>query len=128
MSYCVADVTSEQDNDRMIATAAERYGGVDVLLANAGTEGDVLPITDYDPDRFDALMAVNVKGPWLGIRSSIPEMAKRGGGSIIITSSVAGLQGTPGIVPYGTSKHAVVGLARGAAKELAEQNIRVNTG
>lgn len=127
VSYCVADVTSEQDNDRMIATAAERYGGVDVLLANAGTEGDVLPITDYDPDRFDALMAVNVKGPWLGIRSSIPEMAKRGGGSIIITSSVAGLQGTPGIVPYGTSKHAVVGLARGAAKELAEQNIRVNT-
>jgi len=127
VSYCVADVTREQDNDRMIATASERYGGVDILLANAGTEGDVLPITDYDPDRFDALMAVNVKGPWLGIRSSIPEMVKRGGGSIVVTSSVAGLQGTPGIVPYGTSKHAVIGLARGAAKELAEQNIRVNT-
>lgn len=127
VSYCVADVTSEDDNNRMIATASERYGGVDVLLANAGTEGDVLPITEYDPQRFDALMALNVKGPWLGIRSSIPEMAKRGGGSVIITSSVAGLQGTPGIVPYGTSKHAVIGLARGAAKELAQQNIRVNT-
>jgi len=127
VSYCVADVTQEADNDRMIATASERYGGVDVLLANAGTEGDVLPITEYDPSRFDALMAVNVKGPWLGIRSSIPAMAKRGGGSIVITSSVAGLQGTPGIVPYGTSKHAVIGLARGAAKELAGQNIRVNT-
>ena len=127
VSYCVADVTSEEDNDAMIATASERYGGVDILLANAGTEGDVLPITDYDPERFDQLMAVNVKGPWLGIRSSIPAMVKRGGGSIVVTSSVAGLQGTPGIVPYGTSKHAVIGLARGAAKELAAQNIRVNT-
>lgn len=127
VSYCVGDVTSEADNERMIEVATERYGGVDVLLANAGTEGDVLPITQYSPDRFDALMAVNVKGPWLGIRASIPAMAKRGGGSIVVTSSVAGLQGTPGIVPYGTSKHAVIGLARGAAKELAPQNIRVNT-
>lgn len=127
VSYCVADVTSEADNERMIETATERYGGVDVFLANAGTEGDVLPITEYSPDRFDALMAVNVKGPWLGIRASVPAMAKRGGGSIVVTSSVAGLQGTPGIVPYGTSKHAVIGLARGAAKELAAQNIRVNT-
>jgi len=127
VSYCVADVTQEADNVRMIETASERYGGVDVLLANAGTEGDVLPITEYDPERFDQLMSVNVKGPWLGIRASIPAMAKRGGGSIVITSSVAGLQGTPGIVPYGTSKHAVIGLARGAAKELAAQNIRVNT-
>ena len=127
VSYCVGDVTKESDNVRMMETASERYGGVDVLLANAGTEGDVLPITDYDPDRFDQLMSVNVKGPWLGIRASIPEMVKRGGGSIVITSSVAGLQGTPGIVPYGTSKHAVIGLARGAAKELAAQNIRVNT-
>ena len=127
VSYCVGDVTSEADNVRMIETASERYGGVDILLANAGTEGDVLPITEYDPERFDQLMSVNVKGPWLGIRASIPAMEKRGGGSIVITSSVAGLQGTPGIVPYGTSKHAVIGLARGAAKELAVQNIRVNT-
>ena len=119
VSYCVADVTSEDDNNRMIATASERYGGVDVLLANAGTEGDVLPITEYDPERFDALMTLNVKGPWLGIRSSIPEMAKRGGGSVIITSSVAGLEGTPGIVPYGTSKHAVIGLARDIAASNA---------
>ncbi len=127
LSYCVGDVTSLEDNERMIAVAVERYGGVDVLLANAGIEGDVKSIIDYDPDKFDRLMSINVKGPWLGIRASIPAMAKRGGGSIVITSSVAGLQGTPNIVPYGTSKHAVIGLARGAAKELAAQNIRVNT-
>jgi NAD(P)-dependent dehydrogenase (short-subunit alcohol dehydrogenase family) len=127
VSYCVGDVTLLEDNERMIAIATERYGGVDVLLANAGIEGDVKPIVEYDPDKFDRLMSINVKGPWLGIRASIPAMAKRGGGSIVITSSVAGLEGTPNIVPYGTSKHAVIGLARGAAKELAAQNIRVNT-
>lgn len=127
VSYCVGDVTQPKDNEQMIALAEERYGGVDILLANAGVEGDVKPITEYDIDRFDQVMGVNVRGPWLGLQASIPAMVKRGGGSVVITSSVAGLEGTPGIVPYGVSKHAVIGLARGAAKELADRNIRVNT-
>lgn len=127
VSYCVGDVTQPKDNEQMIALAAERYGGVDILLANAGIEGDVAPITDYSVDRFDQVLGVNVRGPWLGLQASIPAMVKRGGGSVIITSSVAGLEGTPGIVPYGVSKHAVIGLAKGAAKELADRNIRVNT-
>lgn len=127
VSYCVGDVTQPKDNEQMIEVASERYGGVDILLANAGIEGAVAPITDYDIDRFDQVMGVNIRGPWLGLQASIPAMVKRGGGSVVITSSVAGLEGTPGIVPYGVSKHAVIGLARGAAKELADRNIRVNT-
>ena len=127
VSYCVADVTDEADNDRMVAEAVSRYGGLDILLANAGIEGDVAPITEYDPERFDRLMSINVRGPWLGIRAAVSAMEARGGGSVVITSSVAGLQGTPNIIPYGTSKHAVIGLARGAAKELAPKGIRVNT-
>lgn len=127
VSYCLADVTQADDNLKMIATAEERYGGVDAFLANAGTEGVIKPLLDYGEDAFDALMAVNVKGPFLGLKASAPALQKRGGGSIIITSSVAGVGGTPGIAPYSASKHAVIGLAKSAARELAPMNIRVNT-
>lgn len=127
VSYCVADVSKAADNDTMIATATERYGGVDILLANAGIEGDVASILDYDESRFDQVMAVNVKGPFLGLKSAIPAIEKRGGGSIVITSSVAGLKGAPNFAPYVTSKHAVIGLMKSAALECAAKNIRVNT-
>lgn len=127
VSYLAADVTSADDNAAMFATATERFGGVDVLLANAGIEGDVMPITEYDEDRFDQVMGVNVKGVFLGLKHGIPALAARGGGSIVITSSVAGLQGAAGVAPYVTSKHAVVGLMRSAAREAAAANIRVNT-
>ncbi|MGE0622769.1 MAG: SDR family NAD(P)-dependent oxidoreductase [Pseudomonadales bacterium] len=126
-SYFVADVTKAADNDAMVATAEERYGGVDGLLANAGIEGDVQSIADYDEARFDQVMAINVKGPFLGIKSATPAMQKRGGGSVVITSSVAGLMGTANLSAYTTSKHAVIGLMRSAAKELAPLGIRVNT-
>lgn len=127
VSYFVGDVTSAADNDAMVACAEERYGGVDGLLANAGIEGDVVPISEYDEARFDQVMAINVKGPFLGIKSVTPAMHKRGGGSVVITSSIAGLTGSPNIAAYSTSKHAVIGLMRSAAKELAAQGIRVNT-
>ena len=126
-TYFVADVTSESDNKAMINVAVRRYGGLDCLVANAGTEGDVTPITDYDEKRFDHVLAVNVKGPFLGMKAAIPELEKRGGGSIIITSSVAGLQGAPMFSAYNASKHAAIGLMKSAAKECAEKKIRVNT-
>ena len=127
VSYFVGDVTKAADNDAMVACAEERYGGVDGLLANAGIEGDVVSIADYDEDRFDQVMAINVKGPFLGLKSVAPAMEKRGGGSVVITSSVAGLMGTANLSAYTTSKHAVIGLMRSAAKELAPMKIRVNT-
>lgn len=127
VSYFVGNVTSHEDNQAMIATAEERYGGVDVFLANAGIEGDVTSIVDYDESRFDQVMAVNVKGPFLGLKASIPALQKRGGGSIIITSSIMGVTGGAGVAPYTTSKHAVIGMMKSAAKECAAMNIRVNT-
>jgi len=127
VSYFVADVTSAADNDAMIATATERYGGVDIFLANAGIEGDMMSIVDYDESRFDQVLAINVKGPFLGLKSAIPALQKRGGGSIVITSSVAGVSGAANMSAYSTSKHAVIGLMRGAAREGAPMNIRVNT-
>jgi NAD(P)-dependent dehydrogenase (short-subunit alcohol dehydrogenase family) len=127
VSYFTGDVTRPEDNAAMVACAEERYGGVDVLLANAGIEGDVMPLLEYDVARFEQVMSVNVKGPFLGLQAAVPAMVKRGGGSIVITSSVAGVQGAAGIAPYATSKHAVIGLMRSAAKEFAPLGIRVNT-
>jgi len=127
VSSFVADVTSAADNAAMVACAEERYGGLDIFLANAGIEGDVAPLIDYDEARFDQVMNVNVKGVFLGLQSAIPALHRRGGGSIVITSSIAGVRGAPGIAAYSTSKHAVIGLMRSAAKECAPLNIRVNT-
>ncbi len=127
VSHHVADVTRAEDNQAMIRCATERYGGVDVFLANAGIEGEVKPIVEYDEARFDQVLAVNVKGVFLGLKAAIPAMQARGGGSVVITSSVAGVRGSPGICAYVTSKHAVIGLMRTAARECAPMNIRVNT-
>ena len=127
VATCVADVTKPDDNARMVADCIERFGGVDVFLANAGIEGRVKPITDCDVEIFDRVIAVNVRGVWLGLKHVIPAMQKRGGGSIVITSSVAGVGGAAGVAPYVTSKHAVIGLMRSAALECAPSKIRVNT-
>jgi NAD(P)-dependent dehydrogenase (short-subunit alcohol dehydrogenase family) len=85
------------------------------------------PIPDYPIDVFDQVMAVNVRAVWLGLRCVIPVMRSRGGGSIIITSSTAGIRGSVGLSAYTTSKHAVIGLMRSAALECAPLGIRVNT-
>ncbi len=126
-SYVAADTTDPEQVQRYVQTAVERYGGVDILLANAGIEGRVLPIPEYPLDVFDRVLAVNVRGVWLGLKYAIPAMQQRGGGSIVITSSTAGLRGTAGTSAYTTSKHAVIGLMRSAALECAPLNIRVNT-
>ena len=89
-SYTVADVTQPEQAQAYINAAVDRWGGIDVLLANAGIEGTLSPITDYPIDVFDRVMAVNVRGVWLGIKYVVPVMSGRGGGSIVITSSTAG--------------------------------------
>jgi NAD(P)-dependent dehydrogenase (short-subunit alcohol dehydrogenase family) len=126
-SYVVADTTQPDQVQRFVDTAVERYGGIDVFLANAGIEGRVLPIPEYPVDVFDQVIAVNVRGVWLGLKSVIPVMQQRGGGSIVITSSTAGIRGTAGTSAYTTSKHAVIGMMRSAALECAPLGIRVNT-
>jgi len=126
-SHVVADVTRPEDVERYLQTAVARFGGVDVLVLNAGIEGVVKPITEYPIEVFDKVMAVNVRGVWLGLKYGMAEIGKRGGGSIIITSSIAGLRGSPNVSPYVTSKHAVVGMMRSAALEGAPLGIRVNT-
>ena len=127
VSCFAADVTKACDNDAMIAEATRRFGGVDIFLANAGIEGEVAPITEFDEAVFDQVLAVNVKGVFLGLKTAIPAIKMRGGGSIIITSSVAGIRGSASVAAYSASKHAVIGLMKSAAREVAAYNIRVNT-
>jgi len=121
------DVSSSEDNRRAVEAAKEHFGGLDILFANAGVEGTISPITEYPEDNWDLVQNVNVKGVWFGIKHAFPALAERGGGSVIITSSVAGLQGNAQMVAYTTSKHAVIGLMRTAALEGAEHGIRVNS-
>jgi NAD(P)-dependent dehydrogenase (short-subunit alcohol dehydrogenase family) len=124
----VADVTTPEDTRRYVQAAVDRHGGIDILLANAGIEGDIKPLAEYPLATFDRVLAVNVRGVFLALQHAIPVMAGRGGGSIVITSSILGLKGAgAGLSAYSASKHAVVGLMRAAALECAPCNIRVNT-
>jgi len=126
-SYVVADVTQPEQVQSYVNAAVERWGGVDIFLANAGIEGALSPIPDYPIDIFDQVMAVNVRGVWLGLKYVVPVMRERGGGSIVITSSTAGIGGSALMSAYVTSKHAVIGMMRTAALECAPLGIRVNT-
>ena len=125
--FVCADVTSDDDTQRYVKTAVERYGRIDIYLANAGIEGNIKPITEYPIEVFDRVIAVNVRGVSLGLKHVIPVMAKGGGGSIVITSSTSGIHGYAGVSAYVTSKHAVIGMMRTAALECAPLKIRVNT-
>ena len=122
----VADVSSAEDAARYVAEAEAHYGGVDVLFNNAGIEGTVASVEEYPEAVFDKVVAVNIKGVYLGMQSVIGAMRRRGGGAIVNAASGAGLRGTPTLLAYGASKHAVVGMTRTAGCELAAHNIRVN--
>ena len=121
-----ADVTDEGATKLYMAEAVARFGGIDGALLNAGIEGDVAPIVDYAPEMFDRVIAVNVRGVWLGLKYAMRAM-QTSGGSIVITSSTSGIRATPNLSAYTASKHAVIGLMRAAALEGAADDIRVNT-
>ncbi len=123
--FCAADVTKATDVQRYVSETVKAFGKIDVFFNNAGIEGVVKPIVDYPEEVFDKVIAVNVKGIWLGNKYVLPQM--NDGGSIILTSSVAGLNGSANVSAYITSKHAVVGIMRSAAVEAAPQKIRVNS-
>ena len=120
-------MTEPDQTQAYVQAAVDRWGGIDIYLANAGIEGTLSSIPDYPIDVFDRVMAVNVRGVFLGIKFVVPVMRQRGGGSIVITSSTAGIGGGPDMAAYTTSKHAVIGLMRTAAMEGAPLGIRVNT-
>lgn len=122
-----ADVTSEIEMKEAVSYAEAQFGNLDVAFLNAGVEGPVKSIFDYSSEDFEQVFAINVKGVFYGLKACALSMAKKSCGSIVMTSSLAGLRGMPKISGYVASKHAVVGLMKAAALELAGMNIRVNT-
>ena len=119
------DVSSDADWARIIAECRNRFARLDVLFNNAGVEGALGSMIDYPLEEFDRVMAINVRGVFLGMRHAVGLMRETGGGSIINNASNMGLKGSANIIGYSASKHAVVGLTRSAAIELAP-TIRVN--
>src|SRR3954466_1463496 len=121
-----ADVTRSADVKAYVKAALDKFGRIDCFFNNAGIEGKVTPTAEYDEAVFDQVIGVNVKGVFLGLRHVLPEMIRQGSGAVVNTASVAGLVGTPGMPAYVASKHAVIGLTKTAAGEVARQGIRVN--
>ncbi|MFI8767806.1 SDR family NAD(P)-dependent oxidoreductase [Streptomyces sp. NPDC053792] len=124
-AYVHLDVTSEGDWTAAVAAAKERFGKIDGLVNNAGIlRFNELVSTPLE--EFQAIVSVNQTGCFLGIRTVAPEIAAAGGGTIVNTASYTGLTGMAGVGAYAASKHAVLGLTRVAALELAAKGIRVN--
>jgi len=121
-----ADLADGRQVAAYTKAALERFGRVDAALLNAGICGPNTPLEDYPEEIFDEVIAINLKAVWLGLKALIPPMKAQGRGSIVLTSSIQGLAAVPGTSAYTASKHAVVGLTRGAALELAPYGIRVN--
>jgi len=124
-AWVVTDVTVEAQVEAAVKATVDRFGRLDIAFANAGVFGTVSPITEYPVDVFQQVLAVNVVGSMLVAKHSLRVMQP--GGSLIINSSVVGLTSAPNIAAYATSKHALVGLMRTAAKEMAPKGIRVNS-
>jgi NAD(P)-dependent dehydrogenase (short-subunit alcohol dehydrogenase family) len=124
-AWMQADVAREEDVRRMVQETVNRFGRLDVLFNNAGVEM-VAPISDVSEERWHWLMDINLKGVYLGCKHAVPEMAKVGGGAIINTASVAGIEGIAGLSTYCASKGGVILLTKALAVELAPLGIRVN--
>ena len=126
VAICQTDVTDEAQVENLVAQTIAKFGKLNVALFNAGIEGSLAHPTEYDTDMFDKVMAVNVRGVFLGLKHTMAHM-KENGGSIVITASTAGIRGVPGMAAYAASKHAAMGLMRSAAMDGAPDNIRINT-
>jgi short-subunit dehydrogenase len=125
VATCVADVREARDVRSLIEKTVRQLGNIDVLFSNAGNAGAIAPLEQYPEDVFDDVYRVHVRGALLLLKYGIPNM--NDGGSVVITSSVAGLRGDSGAYAYITAKHAQIGIMRCAAKEVARRGIRVNT-
>lgn len=125
--FITLDVSVASDWDAAVKQAESRFGPISILVNNAGVLAPSASIADSDPADWDHVIAVNLKGPYLGVRAAAPSLKRAGGGAIINIASTSGHVGTPMIAPYVSSKWGVRGLTQTAALELARDGIRVNS-
>jgi 3alpha(or 20beta)-hydroxysteroid dehydrogenase len=125
-TFIRADVTDAASVRAYVNATVDGFGRIDVFANNAGIEGAVLALTDYPEDIFDRVMAVNVRGVFLGLKYVLPVMKAQSSGVVINTGSTGSHIGATGVCAYTASKHAVLGLTRSAALEVASCGVRVN--
>jgi NAD(P)-dependent dehydrogenase (short-subunit alcohol dehydrogenase family) len=126
LAHFVAEAADEAAMAAAVAETIKVFGGVDILFANAGTEGRSRPLAEQTLKDFEQVLRTNVVGVWLAMKHCVEPMKKRGGGSMLAVASIAGVIGFAGVAPYIASKHAVCGLVKTAALELGPAGIRVN--
>ena len=112
--------------EQTVAAAEKAHGRIDIGILNAAISVPRKPLVEIDVTTYDRVMAVNARGVFLGLKHIFPAIRRQGGGSVVVTASTEGLRGNAGLASYAASKHAVVALAKIAAIEWAEHNIRVN--
>ncbi len=121
-----ADAGLEADVQGFVARAIAEFGGIDVLYANAGISGGLVPLLEQSVDYWTEVLRINLIGPFLAIKNVVPHMTAQGKGSIICTASVAGLRANAGGTPYSASKAGVISLVQTVANELYGSGVRVN--
>jgi 3-oxoacyl-[acyl-carrier protein] reductase len=121
-----ADVSKSADAQAMVAATIEKLGAPNIVYNNAGIEGKAERIVDLADEDFDRVIAINLRGVWLGMKYAIPHMIKNGGGSIVNTASIAGLVGLRNSSAYCAAKAGVIAITKVAALENGRHNIRVN--
>jgi NAD(P)-dependent dehydrogenase (short-subunit alcohol dehydrogenase family) len=126
VAFMEIDVRREADIRAVIELAVARFERIEIAINNAGVETRLGPVQEASDEEFERVMGVNVRGTWLALKHEILHMLPRGGGSIVNTASTAGVTGIAGVALYTASKHAIVGLTKASALELAASKIRVN--
>lgn len=126
IDMCRADCSRSEDVQAYVRQAQQAFGRVDGLFNNAGTEGRISPIEQYDEAEFDRILANNLRSMFLGLRHVVPVMLAQGGGAVVNTASIASERGLAGACAYNASKHGVIGLTRTAGAELGGRGVRVN--
>lgn len=121
-----ADVSKSADAQAMVAATVEKLGGLNIVYNNAGIEGKAEPIVKMAEEDFDRVIAINLRGVWLGMKYAIPHMITNGGGAIVNTASIAGLVGLRNSSAYCAAKAGVIAITKVAALEHGRHNIRVN--